>query len=74
MKYIVAVNASPRSGWNTSQLVEAAAKGAKEAGATVDIIDLYKLEPFQGCISCLDVNFPGHSEMRIKRRFVGSVG
>jgi len=36
MKYIVAVNASPRSGWNTSQLVEAAAKGAKEAGkATV---------------------------------------
>lgn len=58
MKYIVAVNASPRSGWNTSQLVEAAAKGAKEAGATVDIIDLYKLEPFQGCISCFGCKLP----------------
>lgn len=52
MKYIVAVNGSPRSGWNTSQLVGAAAKGAKEAGAAAEVIDLYKLEPFKGCISC----------------------
>jgi multimeric flavodoxin WrbA len=58
MKHIVAINASPRSGWNTSQLVEAAAKGAKEAGATVDIINLYKLEPFQGCISCFGCKLP----------------
>jgi len=58
MGYIVAVNASPRTGWNTSQLVEAAAKGAKEAGAVADIIDLYKLEPFQGCISCFGCKLP----------------
>lgn len=58
MKHVVAINASPRSGWNTSQLVEAAAKGAKEAGATVENIDLYKLEPFQGCISCFGCKLP----------------
>ncbi len=32
MKTIVAVNAGPRSGWNTDQLIRAAAKGAEEAG------------------------------------------
>jgi len=58
MKYIVAINASPRSGWNTSQLVEAAANGAKEAGANIEIIDLYKLEPFHGCISCFGCKLP----------------
>lgn len=58
MKHIIAINASPRSGWNTSKLVEAAAKGAKEAGATVEIMDLYKLEPSQGCISCFGCKLP----------------
>jgi|LSQX01.1.fsa_nt_gb multimeric flavodoxin WrbA len=58
MGYIVAVNASPRTGWNTSQLVEAAAKGAKDAGAAAEIIDLYKLEPFMGCISCFGCKLP----------------
>jgi len=58
MKHIVAINASPRKGWNTSRLVEEAAKGAKEAGATVEVIDLYKLEPFQGCISCFGCKLP----------------
>ena len=52
MKYVVAINASPRRGWNTSRLVEEAAKGAKDAGAAAEVIDLYDLEPFQGCISC----------------------
>jgi len=58
MKYVVAINASPRTGCNTSKLVDAAAKGAKEAGAVVEIIDLYKLEPFQGCISCFGCKLP----------------
>jgi len=52
MKYIVAINASPRKNWNTAQLVESAAKGAQEAGANAEIIHLYELEPFHGCISC----------------------
>ncbi|MCR4871212.1 MAG: flavodoxin family protein [Atopobiaceae bacterium] len=52
MKKIVAVNASPRNKWNTAQLVREAAAGAQEAGAEVEIVDLYKLDPFTGCRSC----------------------
>ena len=51
-KRIVAVNASPRKGWNTDTLVTEAAKGAESAGAVVEKFDLYKLEKFTGCISC----------------------
>jgi len=58
MKHIVAINASPRTNWNTARLVEAAARGAQEAGATAEIIHLYKLEPFQGCISCFGCKLP----------------
>lgn len=58
MKYVVAINASPRVNWNTAQLVEAAAKGAQEAGATAEIIHLYKLAPFRGCISCFRCKLP----------------
>ena len=52
MKKIVAVNCSPRSGWNTATLVREAAKGAQSCGAEVKVIDLYKLEKFTGCVSC----------------------
>jgi multimeric flavodoxin WrbA len=58
MKHIVAINSSPRVGWNTSKLVEEAAKGAQEAGATIEVINLYKLEPFKGCISCFGCKLP----------------
>lgn len=51
-KRVVAVNASPRKGWNTDMLVSEAARGAKEAGATVEKIDLYRLDKYTGCISC----------------------
>lgn len=33
MKKTIAINAGPRSGWNTDQLIKAAAKGAEAAGA-----------------------------------------
>ena len=52
MKKIVAINCSPRSGWNTASLVREAAKGAQSRGAEVTVIDLYKLEKFTGCVSC----------------------
>ena len=52
MKKLVAINTSPRAKWNTAQLVRAAAQGAEEAGAEVEVVDLYKLEPYQGCRSC----------------------
>ena len=52
MKKTVAINCSPRSGWNTASLVREAAKGAQSRGAEVTVIDLYKLEKFTGCVSC----------------------
>lgn len=52
MGKIIAVNCSPRRTWNTATLVKEAAEGAKSKGAEVEIIDLYKLEKFTGCISC----------------------
>lgn len=52
MKKIIAVNGSPRKGWNTSELITEAAKGAESKGAEVKIFDLYALEKFTGCISC----------------------
>ncbi len=62
-KKIVAVNASPRKGWNTDTIVTEAAKGAESASASVEKFDLYKLEKFTGCISCFGCKketFKGH--------------
>ena len=51
MKTIIAINGSPRTKRNTATLLQHALKGAKDAGAQVEMIDLYKLD-FKGCISC----------------------
>lgn len=58
MKKIIAINAGPRKGWNTDRLVQAAAEGAREAGAEVEFIDLYKLDKYTGCISCFGCKQP----------------
>ena len=47
MKKIVAINASPRTQWNTSTLIRQAALGAEAEGAEVKVFDLYKLEKFK---------------------------
>ena len=60
MKKIVAVNASPRTGWNTAALVREAARGAESAGAEVAMFDLYRLEKFTGCVSCFGCKLPEH--------------
>ena len=52
MKKIIAVNAGPRMGWNTENLIKSAVKGAEEAGCSVEVINLFRLEKFTGCISC----------------------
>lgn len=49
---VVAINASPRKGWNTELLVREAAKGAAENGAEIEYVDLYRLDKFSGCVSC----------------------
>ena len=58
MKKIVAINCSPRTVWNTATLVREAANGAEAQGAEVEIIDLYKLEKFTGCVSCFGCKLP----------------
>ena len=58
MKKIGAINCSPRSTWNTATLVREAAKGAEAQGAKIEIIDLYKLEKFTGCVSCFGCKLP----------------
>ncbi len=67
MKKIVAINASPRSGWNTDTLVREAAKGAESKGAEVTVFDLYKLEPFSGCVSCFGCKLPAHQGVCVCR-------
>lgn len=60
MKKIIAINGSPRSGWNTDILVREAAAGAASTGAEVEVIDLYGLEKFTGCVSCFGCKTEGH--------------
>ena len=66
-KRIVAVNAGPRTGWNTDTLITEAARGAEEAGAVIERFDLFKLERFTGCVSCFGCkkeNNKGHCVCR----------
>ena len=51
-KKIIAVNAGPRTGWNTDTLISEAVRGAESAGAEVTKFDLFRLEKYTGCISC----------------------
>jgi len=60
MKRIIAINGSPRSGWNTDILVREAADGAASTGAGVEKIDLYKMEKFTGCVSCFGCKTEAH--------------
>lgn len=49
---IIAINGSPRKNFNTAQLIKSASDGAKKAGAEIEIINLYDLDKYTGCISC----------------------
>lgn len=44
-------NASPRKGWNTHKMLEAARAGAEEADAVTELVNLYDIS-FPGCKSC----------------------
>ena len=62
-KKIVVVNAGPRKDWNTDTLITEAAQGAADAGAEIERFDLFKLERYNGCISCFGCKkerFKGH--------------
>ena len=60
MKNIIVVNAGPRKGWNTDRLLTKAAEGARSEGAQAEIIDLYRLEKFTGCVSCFGCKTEEH--------------
>ena len=66
-KKIIAVNAGPRTGWNTDTLITEASKGAESMGAEVERFDLFKLDKYTGCISCFGCKkekFKGHCMCR----------
>ena len=49
--FVMFFNASPRRGWNTHKMLEAAKAGAEEAGAVTELVNLYDIK-FPGCKSC----------------------
>ena len=51
--YAVAINGSPRKGWNTEKILRSALDGAARNGAETELIHLYDLN-FKGCISCFE--------------------
>lgn len=48
---VIGINGSARKGWNTQTLVKKALDGAADAGADVELIELYA-EPLKGCLEC----------------------
>ena len=53
------INGSPRKNKNTAQMLEAAMRGAQEAGAEIEMIHLYSLN-YQGCKSCFACKLKGN--------------
>ncbi len=49
---VIAINGSPRKGWNTDTLLKKALEGAASAGAETEMVQLYDLK-FRGCVSCM---------------------
>lgn len=48
----IAINGSPRKGWNTEKLLKEALRGAESVGAETKLVQLYDLN-YTGCKSCL---------------------
>jgi multimeric flavodoxin WrbA len=57
---IMAINGSPRKGWNTATLLEKALEGAAAQGAKTELVHLYDLA-YKGCISCFACKTKGGS-------------
>ena len=49
---IIAINGSPRKNFNTAKIIASVCEGAKSKGAETEIINLYDLDKYTGCISC----------------------
>lgn len=55
---VMAVNGSPRKGWNTHILLQKALDGAASKGAATEMVNLYDIS-FKGCIGCLGCKLKG---------------
>ena len=54
------INGSPRKQWNTAQLLQKAMEGAKDAGAEVEMVNLYDRNlNYKGCMSCFACKVKG---------------
>lgn len=54
------INGSPRKNYNTAQLLQKAMEGAKEAGAEVEMVNLYDRNlNYKGCMSCFACKVKG---------------
>ena len=49
---VMAINGSPRKGWNTDMLLKNVLDGAASLGAETEMVYLYDLR-FRGCVSCM---------------------
>ncbi len=56
---VILINGSPRKNWNTHKLLMEAERGAKEAGATTELIHLFNLK-YTDCISCFACKLRGN--------------
>jgi multimeric flavodoxin WrbA len=54
----IAINGSPRKGWNTEKLLKEALRGAASVGAETEIVQLYDLN-YTGCKSCFGCKIKG---------------
>jgi multimeric flavodoxin WrbA len=55
---VIALNGSPRKGWNTEKMLQRALDGARSCGAETELIQLYDQE-FKGCVSCFACKMKG---------------
>jgi multimeric flavodoxin WrbA len=55
---VLAINGSPRKGWNTDLLLEHALTGARSLDAETECVQLYDMS-FQGCRSCFSCKARG---------------
>ena len=56
---IVALQGSPRANGNTQALLDFVLKGAREAGAAIDVVQLSELRNLTGCEECYVCQEPG---------------
>ena len=60
MKKALFINGSPRKNGNTAQLLKRAMDGAREAGAEVELVNLYDRSlNYKGCMSCFACKIKG---------------